>query len=297
MQLIPWTYHTRYGFTLRGWHTARQGKPVLHFLHGNGFCARSYQPMLAILAQDYDLFLSDAQGHGDSDHGGPFLGWNVAAELAAQAFIQHREYFGHVPVYGVGHSFGGVLTALMHAHHPGLFQGLVLLDPVLFPPSMILLARTLEGVRLFKKNPLAKAALRRRQHWPDQQGAYEYLRSKALFKSWHPDALAAYTEHALHHQADGSRLKCLPQREADIFSSYPRGLWPALQKAPAPISVIIGEDTFPFVMKAVTKWQQVNPKVQKQVVKGGHCFMQEAPFETAQLVKTYLQRFTQAGMA
>lgn len=293
MHLIPWSFHTRYGFTLRGWHTPASGKPLLHFLHGNGFCARSYQPMLAQLAQDYDLFLSDAQGHGDSDHGGPFLGWNVAAELAAQALQQHRPLFGDVAVYGMGHSFGGVLTALMHAGHPGLFRGLVLLDPVLFPPSMILLARTLEGVRLFKKNPLAKAALRRRQHWPDQQSALQYLKSRSLFQSWHPDALAAYTEHALHHQQDGSRLKCLPQREAEIFSSYPRGLWPALAKAQAPIAVLYGAETFPFVIKALNKWQQLKPQLQKQQLPGGHCFMQENPELAAAQVKATLLAFRQ----
>lgn len=285
MQLIPWSFHTRYGFTLRGWQTPVSGKPVIHFLHGNGFCARSYQPLLAELAADYDLFLSDAQGHGDSDHGGPFLGWNVAAKLAAQAFKAHRAQYGEVPVYGIGHSFGGVLTVLMHAEHPGLFQGLVLLDPVLFPPSMILLARTLEGVRLFKKNPLAKAALRRRQRWPDRHSAVEYLQSRSLFQSWHPEALGAYVDHALKTDAGELQLKCRPEREAEIFSSYPKGLWPALRKAAAPISVFYGEQTFPFVVKAVAKWQQLNPAVQATQVAGGHCFMQEHPRDTAARVK------------
>lgn len=288
MQLIPWSFHTRYGFTLRGWQTPVSGKPVIHFLHGNGFCARSYQPLLAELAADYDLFLSDAQGHGDSDHGGPFLGWNVAAELAAQAFQAHRPQYGAVPVYGMGHSFGGVLTALIHAEHPGLFQGLVLLDPVLFPPSMILLARTLEGIRLFKKNPLAKAALRRRQRWPDRHSAIEYLQSRSLFQNWHPEALGAYVDHALKTDAGELQLKCRPEREAEIFSTYPKGLWPALRKAAAPISVIYGEQTFPFVVKAVAKWQQLNPAIQAAQVAGGHCFMQEHPLDTAARVKVTL---------
>ena len=291
MQLIPWSFHTRYGFTLRGWHTPVSGKPLLHFLHGNGFCARSYQPLLAELATDYDLFLSDAQGHGDSDHGGPFLGWNIAAELAAQAFNAHRAQYAGVPVYGVGHSFGGVLTALMHAEHPGLFQGLVLLDPVLFPPSMILLARTLEGVRLFKKNPLAKAALRRRRQWPDRLSALQYLQSRSLFQSWHPEALAAYVDHALSAGNGELQLKCLPEREAEIFSSYPKGLWPALRKAAKPITVIYGEQTFPFVVKALAKWLQLNAAVQTIQVPGGHCFMQEQPAPTALQVRAVLQQF------
>lgn len=291
MQLLPWSYSSRYGVTVRGFHSTPSGKPVLHFLHGNGFCGLTYQPMLQLLSADYDLFLSDTQGHGDSDNGTEFLGWNKAAEIAALAWQAHQPQFGTVPTYGLGHSFGGVLTSLMHAEQPTLFQGLVLLDPVLFPPSMLLLARTLEGVRLFKKNPLAKAALKRRQHWPDRASALSYFQSRSLFKSWHPAALDAYVTHALAEQNDGVSLKCPPQREADVFSSYPRGLWPALRNAKAPIKIFYGEQTFPFVVKAVNKWQQLNTGVQLQQVPGGHCFMQEQPEHSAARIITALSDF------
>ncbi|MDP4945461.1 MAG: alpha/beta hydrolase [Alishewanella sp.] len=291
MQLIPWSYNSAQGLTVRGQHSVPSGKPVLHFMHGNGFSGLTYSPMLRQLSLHYDLFLSDAQGHGDSDHGEQFLGWNNIAQIAAEAWLTHRPLFGTAPVYGLGHSFGGVLTALIHAEHPQLFQGLVLLDPVLFPPSMLLLARTLEGVRLFKKNPLAKAALRRRQHWPDRPTALSYFQSRRLFQSWDAQALNAYVEHALADQDDGVRLKCLPEREADVFSSYPRGLWPALRKAQAPVKIFYGEQTFPFVVKAVAKWQQLNSGVQSRQVPGGHCFMQEQPLQSALWVREALQGF------
>ncbi|NVJ12128.1 alpha/beta hydrolase, partial [Myxococcus sp. AM001] len=42
MQLLPWSHDCSAGFTLRGWHTPPSGKPVLHFLHGNGYCRRVY---------------------------------------------------------------------------------------------------------------------------------------------------------------------------------------------------------------------------------------------------------------
>ncbi len=73
MQLERWQYLTHHGFTLRGFHSPPSGKPLLHMLHGNGFSSLMYQPMLQVLSQHFDLFLSDAQGHGDSDHGGVFV--------------------------------------------------------------------------------------------------------------------------------------------------------------------------------------------------------------------------------
>ena len=68
MQLIAWSHSCSAGFTLRGWRSEPSGKPLLHFLHGNGFCGRAYEPMLRHLARDFDLWLCDVQGHGDSDH-------------------------------------------------------------------------------------------------------------------------------------------------------------------------------------------------------------------------------------
>lgn len=291
MQLVPWSYTSKYGFTLRGQHSPPSGKAVLHFIHGNGFCGLTYLPMLEQLSEHYDLFISDAQGHGDSDHGDNFVGWNACAQLAVAAWQAHQSIFGTVAVYGIGHSFGGVITSLMHAEQPTLFSGMILLDPVLFPPSMLLLARTLEGIRLFKKNPLAKAALRRKAYWSAKTEAYQYLQQRSLFKSWHPDALNAYVEFALRQQTDGVHLKCQPQREADIFSSYPTGLWPALRNTSTSVKIYYGEQTFPFVIKAVTKWQQLNPRVQSQQVAGGHCFMQEYPTTSAQQVLASLRDF------
>lgn len=285
MQLVPWSHHTPMGFTLRGYRTEARGKPVLHMLHGNGFCSRMYQPMLRQLYEDYDLFLSDAQGHGDSDHGGAFVGWNKSAELAAQAWLAHKAHYAAVPVYGLGHSFGGVLTALIHTSAPSPFQAAILLDPVLFTPTMLTLMGTLKGVRLYDKNPLAKAALRRRQHWPDRDSAMAYLTNRGMFANWHPDALAAYIDHALKPTEQGLSLKCQPEREADIFSSYPEKLWQQLSHSCPPVQVIYGDKSYDFISKALAKWQKRNPAVQVSVVSGGHCFMQEQPELAAQQVR------------
>ena len=284
MQLIPWSYATELGFTLRGYRSEASGKPVLHMLHGNGFCSRMYQPMLQRLSSEFDLFLSDAQGHGDSDHGGPFVGWNKSADLAAAAWRAHQALYPDVMIFGVGHSFGGVLTALIHTTGKSPFNAIILLDPVLFTPTMLTLMTTLNGVRLYDKNPLAKAALRRRQHWPDRESAVKYLTNRGMFANWHHDALAAYIEHALKPSEHGLSLKCQPSREADIFSSYPQQLWQQLAQPCPPVQVIYGDKSYDFIAKAVAKWQKRNAAVSADCVSGGHCFMQEQPELAANIV-------------
>jgi len=294
VQLVPWSFHTAAGFMLRGFRTEVTGKPVLHMLHGNGFCSRMYQPMLQILANDYDLFLSDAQGHGDSDHGGAFVGWNHSAQLAEAAWSAHKALYNKVDVYGVGHSFGGVLTALIHTQQSSPFNAIVLLDPVLFTPTMLTLMRSLNGVRLYHKNPLAKAALRRRQHWPDRNSALSYLQNRGMFANWHQDALAAYIDHALKPSEQGLSLKCLPERKADIFASYPDKLWQQLARPCPPVHVIYASKSYDFILTSLQKWQKRNNAVKLEEFNGGHCFMQEQPELAAERIASAISKLNSA---
>lgn len=289
MNLLPWSHVTSAGFTLRGWHSAPSGKPLLHFLHGNGFCGRAYEPMLAVLAEDFDLWLCDAQGHGESDHGGRFHGWNRSAELAVEAFQAGRERFGEVPRFASGHSFGGVLTCLILAREPALFQRAVLLDPVLFSPAMIGVMGFSELLGLHRFNTLARRSASRRQHWPDRAAAYAGLHGRGTFRGWSDEALHAYVQYALKEADDGGvELKCRPSREVEIFTSFPRRLWPALARVRTPTLMLHGQDSFPFVARAAARWCATNPHVLAQTVPGGHCFMQEQPGASAGRVADFL---------
>lgn len=289
MQLTPWVYTGREGFALRGWHTPPTGKPLLHFIHGNGFCGRAYTPMLAPLSHDFDLWLSDAQGHGDSDSGGNFVGWNRSAELAVEALKAHLPLFKNVPRHALGHSFGGVLSCLILSQYPELFERAVVLDPVILPPHVLWAAQMTQWTGLASHSELARKARARRRHWPDRDSARESLRGRGVYKNWAEEALQAFVDHALRPSADGGvELKCSPERESEIFSSVAHGLWGALNRIDAPVQVIRAEHTFPFIEASVQQWKSINPNVSDVITPGGHCFMQETPNQTAQMVKRYL---------
>lgn len=288
MQLIPWSHPTSAGFTLRGWHSAPSGRPLLHFLHGNGFCGRTYEPMLRQLAEHFDLWLSDAQGHGDSDHGGKFVGWNRSADLAVEAIKAQGQAFAGVPWFAAGHSFGGVLTSLIVAEQPKLFQAAVLLDPVLFTPSMLLGASVAELTGVMRHTPLARQARGRRDHWASRDEARANLTGRGTYKGWADEAMDAFLTHALADAQDGVRLKCRPSREAEIFGSMPERLWSLLARVRTPVHVLHARHTFPFVSESVTRWTGLNDHVSAQQVPGGHCFMQEHPADAARLVTAQL---------
>lgn len=287
--MLAWYHPCSAGFTLRGEHSDPSGKPVLHFLHGNGYCGRTYWPLLQRLQADFDIVISDIQGHGDTDHGGRFHGWNRTADLALEAWNTLSGRFGPVSRFAVGHSFGGVITALMLAQAPTQFRRAVLLDPVLFTPLMIGAMALSDVVGLYRRNTLAEKARKRRRHWPDRAAAYANLHERGMFKGWVPEALHAYVDHALKDSADGGvELKCSPSREAEIFASFPRRLWTALAKVHTPVKVEYGGQSYPFVAKSVQRWSGSNAAVRAEQVPGGHCFMQQDPLGSAQRIKAFL---------
>tara|TARA_R110000764_G_scaffold112134_6_gene198988 strand:+ start:19637 stop:20509 length:873 start_codon:yes stop_codon:yes gene_type:complete len=288
MELLPWAHDTSAGFTLRGWHSPPSGKPVLHFLHGNGFCTRSYEPLLALLAKDFDLWLCDLQGHGQSDHGDKFVGWNRNAELAMEAFEAGRAVFGDVAYFACGHSFGGVLTGLILAARPELFARAVLLDPVFFPPGLITLRRGL-GLFGIQRNPVAQRARLRRDSWPDRAGAHASLHNRGMFRGWDESAFAAHIAHALRdHPERGVELCCRPSREAEVFLTMPRGLWRSLRRVKTPTHIIYGDRTYPFVGTSARRLAASGNAYSAHKTAGGHCFMLEHPNATAQQVLSSL---------
>lgn len=289
MQLIPWSHPCSEGFTLRGWRSPASGKPLLHFLHGNGFCCLAYEPMLMRLGEHFDLWLCDVQGHGDSDHGGAFRGWNRTAALALEAFEAGRGEYGEVRRYAVGHSFGGVLTGLILASAPRLFERAVLLDPVLFSRRMIGMMGAAALVGLHRRHTLARKAASRRSHWPDREAALASLQGRGIFKGWKDAALHAYIEHAIGDCGEGVVLKCRPSREVEIFSSFPTRMWAHLAAIQAPTLVLHGEHTYPFVPHSAQRLATLNAHVEARQVAGGHCFMQEEPATAAQQVVDFLQ--------
>ena len=287
MNLHTHYYQTPEGFRLALHCSPASGKPVLHFLHGNGFSSRMYQPMLQQLAAQFDLVLQDAQGHGDSEHGGPFVGWQRSAELAAAAFLSVRHLYPSVRYYAAGHSFGGVLTALMQAD-TALFARLVLLDPVLFPPMLLRSMQLLDLAGLYQNNPHAKRARRRKASFSSYDEAWRYFYQRGMFKGWQDDALHAYLQHAMSHSDTGLQLKCQPSREAEVFASYPAALWQKLPLLRQPTHVVVGQQSYPFVHRSVQRLTRQNPVVSSQLVAGGHCFMQEQPDMAATLVRQFL---------
>ena len=147
-----------------------------------------------------------------------------------------------------------------------------------------------ELVGLHRRNVMAKKSASRRRHWPDRASAFALLQGKGIFRGWTDAALQAYVDHALKDSAEGGvELKCRPSREVDIFSSFPRRLWPSLAKIAVPTLLLYGDKTYPFVGQSARRLAGLNAAVSIAEVPGGHCFMQEHPDDAAARVLAFLR--------
>jgi len=290
IEWLGWQYRTPEGFLLRGLRTRPRGLPLLHFIHGNSYSGLTYLPLWQQLAADYDIFLHDAQGHGDSEHGGRFVGWQRSSELAEAVWQQYRPEYESVAKIGLGHSFGGILTSLYGARDAQAFDRLLLLDPIVFPRHLMRWASSLRLTGLYRFNPYARKAQKRRSVWENPNAAFASLHQRGMFRGWTDEALKAYVEHAMEASSDGMwQLKCAPEREAEVFSSYATNLWQQLPKLDVPLQILVGDQTYPFVQQALEQWRQESPDLAVTETTGGHCFMQERPQDIAEQIRQLLQ--------
>ncbi|MAD43933.1 MAG: hypothetical protein CMI02_01840 [Oceanospirillaceae bacterium] len=283
-ELLPWLDGP--AGDLSGWSRGGQGGKTIHFLHGNGFCARTLWPLARRLPGDVDIMLTDLPGHGGSvqtAHRMP--DWAAMAERVGDAIESHR---GGQPVIGIGHSMGGVITLLLAASRPHLFERIILLDPILFSPEVVLYQRLARKSGLWRRSRLVKAVSARRRVWPDENSLKEDLKNKTLYRRWSDEALDNFVLGGTKTVPEGVALCCNPQWEAAIFGSYPRGLWKAVHRLQVRADILVASDSYPFIARSARKAAARNPCIRWQSVEGSHCFPMEQTDKTADVLAQML---------
>lgn len=281
---VPFSYRCADGLVLRGHRRTGTG-PALQFLSGNGFCAGVYGALLRRLPAHWQIIALDLPGQGYSDDPPRYEG---SRALLARIEAAFDELFGGASRIAMGHSFGGVLSALLAARQPDRIAGLLLLDPVIFPPWLFRALRLAAPLGL---HPFEKAARRRRAHWPSRAAAREYLRGRGIYRGWTEEALDDFVRHALRDDPGGGvRLACPPGLEAEIFARPAGGYWQALARYAGPVAMIHGRDSYPFLPAAARRLRALQPDALVRAVPGGHCFMQQHPDEAAQAVAEAVTR-------
>ena len=179
--------------------------PTVFFAHATGFHARCWDQVIERLPGLHCVAI-DMRGHGRSEKPAPPYAWrNFAVDV-----VEVGRQLGFHEVLAVGHSKGGYAITLAAALDPRLFAKLLLVDPVILPPSAYVTRR--EGEHF---------AAKRRNRWTSADEMYERFASRPPFNGWDPAVLRDYCQYGLLPAPDGDGfvLACPPEIEAATYAA------------------------------------------------------------------------------
>ena len=189
-------------------------RTLLIFCHANGFCKEVWRPIVRLLsnhaALGFDVLALDLTGHGQTTRSvDDFCWYDLTRDVLSCVDARLNEDNAYTNVVGIGHSIGA--TAVMQAEilHPGTFDGLMAIEPIIPPPPYIM--------SKIAESPLARLTLKRRAHFESKEAAFVRWRSKKAFERWQPEALREFVNGGLVQTCDGFKLRCTPAFEAGIY--------------------------------------------------------------------------------
>lgn len=262
----------------------------LHFLHANGYPPEAYQPLIDLLLPAWHVIALHLRPLWVNAQPADLLDWAPLAGDLDQFIGALRA----APLVGVGHSIGATTTLRLAIQRPERFRALVLLDPVLFPPWMIGLWKTIHRLGLSARlHPLAPAAQRRRRVFASQQVMFENYRTKPVFARLDDTALWAYVRAIAAPRPDGQvGLRYTPEWEAHIYQTISLAdapIWQRLPELRLPVLLLRGAHTDTFWQQTADLFKRRLPAAAVLTLPdSGHLLPLERPAQVAAHISDFL---------
>ncbi|TBU97718.1 alpha/beta fold hydrolase [Phytopseudomonas dryadis] len=262
---------------------------LIFFAHANGFPSATYGKLFSALAPEYEVQHLPQHAHD------PRFPVNDNWSNLVDELLHHLETCA-APVWGVGHSLGGVLHYHAALRRPDLYRGLVMLDSPVLTRVDQLVIRAAKRFGFIDRLTPAGRTMGRRETFSDAVEARRYFAEKALFRRFDPECLDAYVEHGLHPIEDGMRLRFTAATELSIYRSVPHTSPGRPQQLQVPLALVGGEHSR-VVLPHHARMARRAPRGEFMTLPGGHMFPLECPTDTAALIRSLFGRWSrQAAM-
>ena len=260
---------------------------AVFFAHANGFPSGTYGKLFDALEPDYRVHRLDMHGHD------PRFPVNANWENLVEELLHHLEALDE-PVWGVGHSLGGVLHYHAALRRPELYRGVVMLDSPLLTLADQLVIRVAKRFGFIDRITPAGRTVGRREVFGDFEEARGYFAGKTLFRRFDPECLDAYVRHGLREEGQGLRLRFDPATEISIYRSVPHTAPGRPQQLAVPLAVVRGRHSRVVMPHHARQVNRV-PKGEYLSLPGGHMFPLERPQDTAHLLRDLFARWQGRG--
>lgn len=258
----------------------------IFFAHANGFPSATYGKLFAALAPDYKVRHLAQHGHDPRFPVGD--NWQQLVDE-----LLHHLAEQDAPVWGVGHSLGGVLHLHAALRQPQYYRGVVMLDSPVLTRADQWLIRAAKRFGFIDRITPAGRTLGRREAFTDRDSARDYFSAKTLFRDFDRDCLEAYLEHGLRTADDGLRLRFDAAIEIGIYRSIPHQSPAPARQLQLPLAMVRGQSSR-VVRRHHALAVRRMPQGEYHSVPGGHMFPLERPVDTASLIKGLFDRWSQA---
>lgn len=259
------------------------------FAHANGFPSGTYGKLFAALAPDYSVTHLEQHAHDPR-----FPVDDNWLKLVDELIHHLREQPG--PVWGVGHSLGGVLHFHAALRCPELYRGVVMLDSPVLTLADQLMIRMAKRFGFIDRITPAGRTLGRREAFTDLESARRYFAGKTLFRRFDPECFDAYLQHGLQADGDHLRLRFDPATEISIYRSVPHNRPVHAQQLKVPLAMVRGDKSRVVLPHHGSSVKRL-PGGEYLSMPGGHMFPLECPEDTALLLKTLFARWDASNQA
>ncbi len=266
--------------------------PDLLFLHANGYPPACYRPLLARLAKSNHVTAMLQRPLWKNSYPEDIQDWTPFSNDLLR-FLDEND--SRAPTIVLGHSMGGTAALRAALRQPQKFQRLILLDPVLVPPSFIALWNIALALKFAHRlHPHITSALNRRREFDDLDLLFERYRKNPTFKYMDDDALRAYIEGITRSRENGGyQLIYSPEWESHVYYAsiwHDMELWRALPNLKVPTLIIRGAETDTFWERTACRVTRLNLSIRvKTIERATHLVALERPQEVFDITQSFLK--------
>lgn len=264
--------------------------PPLHFIHANGYPPECYKPLFELLKSEFSVFGMRLRPLWDGAKPEGINSWHPFSDDLLR-FLSDRE---PDPVIGVGHSVGAVVTLRAALRDPGKFRALVLIDPVLFVPPILLMWKITRALGLGDvTHPLIAGARKRRRSFDNLEAVFRGYRNRPVFRYLSDESLRIYIEGITKPSPGGGfELTYSPEWEVQIYRTGLQDfdIWRDLPKLEVPTLFIRGAETDTFLPNAAKLVMKKQPSVRVETLeRSTHILPLERPTQVFEIMQSFLK--------
>ena len=112
----------------------KDAENIIMLIHGTGAHKKWWDPIAPLLNNNFTIFAPDLPGMGESDHRDKY-NFEGFSEALIGILHQEKAITSNQKIFLVGHSLGGHVAGFMASEMPEIFNGLIMIDSPIRPPT------------------------------------------------------------------------------------------------------------------------------------------------------------------